>query len=248
MKFIDLTGERFNKLVVIERVCHPSNPKSKSTYWKCRCDCGNYTIVDGSKLKSGHTKSCGCLLKNTNGIDHINFKGNKWILQENIAIGKDSNNCIFTISIEDFDFVKKYCWTASKSRKTKTGKYFCSRMGRNSDNKHKMKMLHNFIWELHNGDIPKGCYIDHIDQNPSNNQINNLRLVTKSMNSFNSPVRNNNVSGVTGVSWENRSNKWRAYITKNHKRIELGLYETLEEATNIRKQAEIKYYGEYSKK
>lgn len=57
-KFMDLTGMRFNRLVVLERDFSKGN---RRTYWKCRCDCGNITVVDGVKLKSGGTKSCGCL-------------------------------------------------------------------------------------------------------------------------------------------------------------------------------------------
>lgn len=56
----DLTGQRFGKLVVIERA--PSRPKSNGKYrtmWKCRCDCGREVEVAASKLKSGHTISCG---------------------------------------------------------------------------------------------------------------------------------------------------------------------------------------------
>lgn len=57
-KFVDLTGKRFNRLVVIKR---DFTKGEKRTYWKCRCDCGNVTTVDGVKLKNGSTKSCGCL-------------------------------------------------------------------------------------------------------------------------------------------------------------------------------------------
>jgi hypothetical protein len=54
----DLTGRKFNKLTVIE----PINKDKKYEYkWKCLCDCGNYCIVSASSLKTGHTKSCGCL-------------------------------------------------------------------------------------------------------------------------------------------------------------------------------------------
>ncbi|MFT8476623.1 MAG: hypothetical protein ABF682_04360 [Liquorilactobacillus sp.] len=55
--FIDLTGKRFGKLTVIEK----SGPnKSGNIKWVCKCDCGNTKIVNGSHLRSGHTKSCGC--------------------------------------------------------------------------------------------------------------------------------------------------------------------------------------------
>lgn len=65
-KVIDLTGQKFNKLTVIERV----ESNNRHAQWRCKCDCGNETIVRGDKLKSGHTKSCGCEKQN-NKIDLI---------------------------------------------------------------------------------------------------------------------------------------------------------------------------------
>lgn len=55
--FRDLTGQRFNRLVVIERC----GKKCGLTAWLCRCDCGRQTVVIGSDLTKNHTKSCGCL-------------------------------------------------------------------------------------------------------------------------------------------------------------------------------------------
>ena len=56
-KFKDLTGQKFNRLVVLERA---HNSKSNQTQWLCRCDCGKTAIVRSSSLINGHTKSCGC--------------------------------------------------------------------------------------------------------------------------------------------------------------------------------------------
>lgn len=53
---VDLVGRKFNKLIVIKRVKN----SGKHTMWKCRCDCGNETIVRADDLKSGCSKSCGC--------------------------------------------------------------------------------------------------------------------------------------------------------------------------------------------
>jgi len=64
--FQDLTGQKFNKLTVINR---EPNTKSGQTMWKCQCDCGNFVIVNGRDLKNGHTKSCGCLFKITSVIN-----------------------------------------------------------------------------------------------------------------------------------------------------------------------------------
>ena len=59
-KLIDLTGQKFNRLTVIER---DLQDKRKGTYWYCRCDCGNFTSVLSNYLRNGKTKSCGCLQK-----------------------------------------------------------------------------------------------------------------------------------------------------------------------------------------
>lgn len=56
MAGIEMIGKRFGRLVVIER--HHSTPKK--VFWRCKCDCGNETVVDGWSLRSGETKSCGC--------------------------------------------------------------------------------------------------------------------------------------------------------------------------------------------
>ena len=50
---------------------------------------------------------------------------------------------------------------------------------------HKPHSLHRAVWEYHNGKIPEGMVIDHIDRNTNNNQIENLRCVTWSENAFN---------------------------------------------------------------
>lgn len=62
-KLIDLTGQRFGRLVVIEK----SKTKRKCTnaYWKCRCDCGSVVEVLGTLLRKGESSSCGCLRAET---------------------------------------------------------------------------------------------------------------------------------------------------------------------------------------
>lgn len=55
---VDLTGQRFGRLVVIER--GPPHPTSLNAAWRCRCDCGNETVVLSNHLRAGTTVSCGC--------------------------------------------------------------------------------------------------------------------------------------------------------------------------------------------
>ena len=60
MRFKDLTGERFGRLVVVERA--PATDTHNS-HWKCICDCGMSTTVCRPDLVQGNTRSCGCLHK-----------------------------------------------------------------------------------------------------------------------------------------------------------------------------------------
>lgn len=62
--FKDLTGKRFERLVVINVGKHEKG----RYFWKCKCDCGNVVTVDGAKLSFGHTKSCGCLCREINSV------------------------------------------------------------------------------------------------------------------------------------------------------------------------------------
>lgn len=59
-KFIDLTGKRFGKLIVLNK---SGVAKNRQSIWRCRCDCGNIKNVIYGNLTSGYTRSCGCLLK-----------------------------------------------------------------------------------------------------------------------------------------------------------------------------------------
>ena len=68
-KLIDLTGKRFGRLTVIRR-SYPN--QGIYPMWLCRCDCGNEKIINGGSLRSEHTKSCGCLIKEY--IDKIKLK------------------------------------------------------------------------------------------------------------------------------------------------------------------------------
>lgn len=56
----DLTGKRFEKLVVLYRCQKPKEAKSRGAYWCCECDCGAYTIIRADSLRSRAIISCGC--------------------------------------------------------------------------------------------------------------------------------------------------------------------------------------------
>ncbi len=64
-KFVDLTGLIFNRLIVMRYVGLNKHGKS---VWECHCECGKVVHVIGSKLRSGHTKSCGCYVRDINSV------------------------------------------------------------------------------------------------------------------------------------------------------------------------------------
>lgn len=60
MSFEDITGQRFGRLIIRNRV---ENSKFGHAQWLCECDCGNIIVAETGHLKSGHTQSCGCYKK-----------------------------------------------------------------------------------------------------------------------------------------------------------------------------------------
>lgn len=88
--------------------------------------------------------------------------------------------------------------------------------------------------------------VDHINRNPLDNRRDNLRICTQHDNCLNRSVYCNNTSGVQGVCWDKNTNKWKVQIMVNGKLTHIGGYNTLEEATEARRQAEIEYFGEFA--
>lgn len=92
-KKIDLTGQKFGKLTVIEYV----GSKNNRAIWRCKCSCpeGNEVIVPTTHLKSGHTQSCGCFLKEKladRADDLTGQKFGRWTVLE--KAGKDKQGSI----------------------------------------------------------------------------------------------------------------------------------------------------------
>lgn len=110
-------------------------------------------------------------------------------------------------------------------------------------------MAHRLAWMIHFGEAPSG-HLDHINGNPEDNRIVNLRVANQSENLRNSAIRSDNTSGARGVSWQKSSQKWYAYINTGGKgsMLALGRFDTFEDAVAARKAAEIKYFGEFARR
>jgi hypothetical protein len=88
----------------------------------------------------------------------------------------------------------------------------------------KKQLVHRVIWYLHHGNCPE--FLDHIDGNPLNNKIENLRPVTKQQNSMNRKVRSDNSTGIKGIY--PKAKKYAANICINGVNKYLGTFNTKE--------------------
>jgi hypothetical protein len=109
----------------------------------------------------------------------------------------------------------------------------------NIGNSFKDLKLHRVIYTMVYGRISDEKVIDHIDRNPMNNRIDNLREVDMLVNSRNAKKPNNNTSGVAGISLCKKTKRWRSFISLGKKQIHLGNYKDKIEAVYARLFGEI---------
>jgi len=155
--FVDLTGQRFERLVVIG--VHARGNGRPYVTWRCRCDCGKEVVVKGQNLTSQQTKSCGCFKQH---IQRMRITGLN-IKHGHSFRGKKSRTYI--------------CWqnmiqrcsdpnTERYNRYGGRGIIVCARW----------QEFNNFLEDM--GQAPKGCEIDRIDYD-GNYELTNCRWVTR---------------------------------------------------------------------
>lgn len=163
---IDLTGKRYGMLLVESRAPDYISPKGKKhVRWICKCDCGNYTVVDSCMMTSGRTKSCGCLLENK------------------LSTGNTKHGGRYDRLYNVFSNMKNRCYNPKSS----DYKYYGLRGIKICD-----EWLNNYLnfkeWALSNGydeSAMKGqCTIDRIDVN-GDYEAANCRWVNMSVQSSN---------------------------------------------------------------
>jgi hypothetical protein len=142
---------------------------------------------------------------------------------------------MFYFDLEDYEKIKNYCWYVE----TGGGRVQANRGGRKD---HVVIKLHRLVLNFPN--LTK--VIDHINKNMRDNRKENLRLCTRTENLRNSNLREDSVSGVTGVNWDKNRNKWHPQICYKRKNIFLGRYENLTDAVVARLRAEKKYFKEFA--
>lgn len=104
-------------------------------------------------------------------------------------------------------------------------------------------LVHRVIWAWVYGTWPS-TELDHIDRNPRNNRIQNLREADRSLQVRNTKIFSTNVSGIKGVSWDKARNRWTASVYRGDQRIALGRFHNKQDAANVRHAAMIALHGE----
>lgn len=246
---VDLTGQKFGHWNVIG----PSNRRQcGSRLWDCVCDCQmdkpeaerEHHYKQTGALKNGTATSCNCSRKNMPLMKH--HKNNEYKeLDEDTMYGVTSSGDKFVFDKSDYKSISEYCWTSDAN-----GYFVATKRYKNSNNKtcEERLMLHRFIWENNFGEIKNGLVVDHINGKRFDNRKGNLRVVLRSQNSYNQCLSRFNTSGIKGVYYNEKRNKWEAKICFNYKTIHLGFYENKEDAIVARKNAEEEYFGEFKRK
>ena len=103
-------------------------------------------------------------------------------------------------------------------------------------------LTHRIVFMMQNGYLPE--FVDHIDGNPLNNNIENLREATAQTNQYNRKLSKNNTSGCKNVSWHKKQQKWQVHVRHN-KKVHCWYVEDFELAELVAYEAREKYHGDF---
>lgn len=236
----DITGWKLcehgvpgSRLVVIRQAEDYIRPNGRrEARWLCQCTCGSekLLVAFAINLMRGLTLSCGCV-KHERTVARCK-KYNKYNLSGDFGIGIASNcDEEFYFDLEDYEKIYNYCWYKDFS----TG-YMKTRTVEN-----KWIFLHRFVTDN------KYQLVDHINHNKLDDRKSNLRDATRSVNSLNkAKLLSTNTSGITGVSFSKKRNRWWAQLCVNNVSMYLGSFINKDDAIRARLKAEAKYYKEFA--
>lgn len=179
MKYLrDISGIKFGRLVALERV--RSSKSSKHALWLCLCECGNNSEVLATNLKTGHTRSCGCL-------------------QQEVTVSRSTTHgkCYAQVYTTYFGMKQRCINTSDHKYRDYGGRGItvCDRWLESSPTG-----FENFLEDM--GDRPTTKHsIDRIDVN-GNYEPSNCRWATSTQQARNKRKPKNNTSSVVGVSIE----------------------------------------------
>jgi len=146
------------------------------------------------------------------------------------------------IDAEDYEKVIKYKWNIHKEKAKKN--YFYFHHTYRDNNKKNSLLLHRMLLNL---ELHDGFVCDHINGNTLDNRKCNLRKCTVAENARNSKISKNNRTGLKGVSYKKKDNKYQGSIQVNKKYIYLGYFKTPQEAHSAYCEASLIYHKEFGR-
>lgn len=213
-KSYDLTGQRFGRLVVLERCAPPRSCKGRDAWYLCKCDCGNLKSVRARSLKSGITLSCGCLRAELNrGGDYTGVRRGCFTGVKNTGRRSNRHGYIWEWRCDCGNIVYNTPSRICKNGITRCAQCrarFLKEQAASISTSHRLGngMMHGNLDALLDGTPPSS-----------------------------------NTSGVRGVYYNRFHKKFGATIRKDGKQKHLGYYATLEEAAEVRAKAVLEVYG-----
>ncbi|MBC2267665.1 hypothetical protein HCB38_07555 [Listeria sp. FSL L7-0083] len=214
-----MDNAKYNRLTIIERT--DKKTKSGNLLYLCQCECGNTCTTTLAKLRSGHTKSCGCLINDVAAKKfekYIGMKNNKLTIradsgkrtkagQRIVLCQCDCGNTCEVIFAKFNNGYTKSCGCLSLEKKMQ---------------KHSSVRSAKVVATMKENNI----------------LVENTNIAVISRNT----IMSTNKSGVTGVSYDNERNRWIAQITFRGEHKHLGRFIKKEDAIKARKEAEEKYF------
>lgn len=177
-----------------------------------RCVCGAKVQVDIHKVRSGHTKSCGCLAKEL--LRQRQTKHGHYYEPEHVVWRNMVKRC------RDERFAKWYGDVTVCQSWLDSYDNFLRDVGRKPNTNATLDRVD-----------PKGNY-----------EPGNVRWATREVQSRNTKNHETNKTGVRGVSWSKSKHKWRAAIYVQNKQKHLGYFDSIAQAENARRKAEETYW------
>ena len=241
IKYIDIKGQRFGKLLVKEYI--------SDNRWLCQCDCGKERTFTGSQLISGHNKSCGCILDLTGqrfGKLKVIKKAEsgKWFCEcdcgQTTFVSRSNLTNGHTKScgcLKGHGIIGRKIDQLTVMQKLDNDIYLCEcDCGNTREVSYKFLMSGAYMscrecaTKRHNDAIVSATFKD-------GTQPGKIKL--------NKPPNKSNKSGATGVNWDKARGKWQASIRFKGRKYNLGRFDDKQDAINARKKAEQDIYLPY---
>lgn len=204
-KRLDVTNERYGKLVALRFV---KTDASKRTLWEFKCDCGNTIIKRLGDVRTGDTKSCGCLHRKT--------------LSEEGSMHKKINPRTY----QAWNDMKQRCLNPNRTNFKNYGLRgitVCERW---------INSYENFVNDM--GEAPLNYSLERVN-NDGNYNPDNCKWATRSEQNHNKRLRSDNNSGLRGIH-QRKSGKWRVNIKHLGKVIYNKTFDTIEQAAIARNE------------